>query len=457
MENLNNNHAVIIGVGADLPVTVDDAKILHEILTDAATCKFAEKNVALLTEQAADRASVLAALDALAARAQGDTTAIVYFSGHGLDNKGRLKSDYYLLPHGYDTADLPNTVISVDEFADKLQAIKAARLLVLLDCCHAQGVGLIKSPTRIVIPSPMPEAVQKQLTQGNGRVVISSCRRGEVSWTSKPYSLFTRALVEALYGANAGENESSGVVRVMDIAMYTRSRVERLSRQRQHPEADLKAADNFAVAYYAGGRQTKPKSLDELALPPIDEDIVERENAASAGQRDQLARDVSHNNSGINVQGSTVNGDIIQATHSQGFVNRPTGPVTQHFGNTDTGGGAYIGGSVTVGGDFVGRDKITTTTTYTGASVAEFVALLETMKTQVAALSLGADEKAEAQQALDKAKQEAGKSKPNTGLLKSRLETAKSLIEGVAGLGTAAATLLPMLEKGLAWVGQLWR
>lgn len=455
MENLNNNHAVIIGVGADLPVTVDDAKILHEILTDAEICKFDEKNVALLTEQAADRASVLAALDALAARALGDTTAIVYFSGHGLDSKGRLKSAYYLLPHGYNTADLPNTAISVDEFADKLKAITATRLLVLLDCCHAQGVGLIKSPTRTVVPSPMPEAVQKQLTQGSGRAVIASCKRGEVSFTGKPYSLFTRALVEALYGANAGENETSGVVKVLDIAMYTRGRVERLSRQRQHPEADVKQADNFAVAYYAGGKQAKPKSLGEIPLPPIDEDMVERENAASAGQRDQLAHNVSLNNSGINVQGSTVNGDIIQANDSKGFNNRPTGPVNQNFGTVHTGGGAYIGGTVTVNGDFVGRDM--TKTTHNGASVAEFVSLIEKMKTQVAALPLGADEKAEAQQTLDKAKQEAGKDKPNTNLLKSRLETVKGLIEGVVGVGTAAATLLPMLEKGLAWVGQLWR
>jgi len=40
----------------------------------------------------------------------------------------------------------------------------------------------------------------------------------------------------------------------------------------------------------------------------------------------------------------------------------------------NTGGGAYVGGSVTTGGDFVGRDKITTTGGVPGDAVAQLFA-----------------------------------------------------------------------------------
>jgi hypothetical protein len=63
----------------------------------------------------------------------------------------------------------------------------------------------------------------------------------------------------------------------------------------------------------------------------------------------------------IDIAGSVVAGDQINAQESQGFINRPSGPVEQHFGPSkkiDTGGGAHIGGNVNIDkGDFVGRDK----------------------------------------------------------------------------------------------------
>jgi hypothetical protein len=67
---------------------------------------------------------------------------------------------------------------------------------------------------------------------------------------------------------------------------------------------------------------------------------------------------------GVVISGGN-SGDINTGTHtdargSQGFIQGSSGPVNQHFGTAvDTGGGAYIGGNISAGGDVVGREKIT--------------------------------------------------------------------------------------------------
>jgi ElaB/YqjD/DUF883 family membrane-anchored ribosome-binding protein len=58
----------------------------------------------------------------------------------------------------------------------------------------------------------------------------------------------------------------------------------------------------------------------------------------------QSGRDINQI-SGDYVGGDKVGGDKINAQDSQGFINRPTGPVSQNFGrqrNINTGGGSYI-------------------------------------------------------------------------------------------------------------------
>jgi len=78
------------------------------------------------------------------------------------------------------------------------------------------------------------------------------------SYAGSPYSVFTQALREALAGYGASERD--GYAYVADVAMYVGRMVPSRTRDRQHPVLKLAAADNFVLAYYAGGS----KSLDPL-------------------------------------------------------------------------------------------------------------------------------------------------------------------------------------------------
>ena len=189
---MDSNRALVIGMGADLPMTVADAKGIAAILANPERCSFAPANVRLLAETDATRCHILSALDDLAATPE-DATTIVYFSGHGYEVKSSIGKSYFLIPYGYDMDNLSETAISGREFADKFAAIRSQRLLLLLDCCHAGGVAddPTKTPGLVLAKAPLPPEAQALFSKGGGRVVICSSRADETSLGAQPYSLFT--------------------------------------------------------------------------------------------------------------------------------------------------------------------------------------------------------------------------------------------------------------------------
>ncbi len=348
MDSIANNRALLVGVGADLPDTVTDAEGLAGILTDPSRCQYPPANVAVLTEGDATRDRVLAALDALATPAVADATVLIYYSGHGYRVTSSVGESYYLMTHGHDLARLYQTAIGGREWADRLAAIPAKRLLLLLDCCHAGGLTAerAKAVGLTLAKAPLPPEAETLFARGRGRIRIASSRAEEFSLAGKPYSLFTRALIESLSGRGVAQRD--GYVRALDLALHAREKVPQWSGQRQTPIVDVEEADNFVVAYYAAGAKS-PLPLD---LPPVDPDEVARLNDSPFG--DASAR-ASVTGGGAIAQGPGATavgaGGVAVRGNNTGNIN--TGTQTR----IDTGGGAYIGGGVNAGGDFVGRNK----------------------------------------------------------------------------------------------------
>lgn len=266
----SRGHALLIGVGgADIPHTVDDAAGLADILRDPGRGAYPPQQVHLLTAEAATRDGILAALGALAQQAQPDATVVVYFSGHGYEAKSGIGRSYFLLPHGYDAQNLMDTAVSGRELTQALLAIPQQKLLLLLDCCHAGGLDDAKAPGAQLTKAPLPPEAEQILAQGSGRVVIASSRADELSFAGKPYSAFTLALIEALSGEGVARKD--GYVRVADLAGHAREKVPQRTHNRQHPILNFEQADNFAVAYYAGGDAT-PKGVPFAVTPEIEDE-----------------------------------------------------------------------------------------------------------------------------------------------------------------------------------------
>jgi uncharacterized caspase-like protein len=253
-QSFSHGYALVVGVGADLPVTIEDARAVSQMLLDPARCAYPADQVRLLTGENASRADILAALRWLGGSTDQSDTVVVYFSGHGLDTPG-----FFLVPYGFDWQDLAATAVSGTEFTELLRSIEAQKLLVLLDCCHAGGQAEAKN----FVKSPMPDEALDELGQSGGRVVIASSRKNEVSWTGQPYSQFTKAMLEALAGY--GSSEQDGFARVLDLALYVGRVVPDRTEDKQHPLIKIRnLQDNFAIAFYAGGTK-KPTELPWLA------------------------------------------------------------------------------------------------------------------------------------------------------------------------------------------------
>lgn len=258
--HFQNGYALIIGVGADLPNTVDDAQGLSDMLKDEGRCAYPPEHVTLLTGSHATRAAILTALDTLAHSVASDpsSTVLIYFSGHGYHVSASVGDAYFMLPYGYDVQRLKQTAISGAEFTAKLHAITTEKLLILLDCCHAGGIGDAKTPGLEFAKSPLPPEALALLVEGKGQVLIASSKENELSYAGKPYSAFTLALMESLAGLGIAKQD--GYVRVADVALHAREVVPERTKGKQHPVLHFEHADNFVLAYYAGG-DTQSKGL----------------------------------------------------------------------------------------------------------------------------------------------------------------------------------------------------
>lgn len=259
-------HALLIGVANYQKISSLPAAILNDVNDVAATlsspkyCAYVPTNVVTLLDENATRSAVLKGLDDLAARAAPDDTACVFFSGHGGVVGSPGKEDSVLVTVDSDLADIENTSISSDELSAALAQIKAKRLLVFIDACHAGGAAIAKSlidGKGHELKSGYSPNTFAKLAVGSGRALMASCRADEVSavFTGARNSVFTTVLLAGLRGA--ADKNASGFIKVFDLFNYISEEVPKLIPDDQHPifKAD-NLEGNFAVALSQGGKKS---------------------------------------------------------------------------------------------------------------------------------------------------------------------------------------------------------
>lgn len=219
---MENFFALIIGVGGDLPATVADATAIYELLSDPQKGGYPKENIEFLTEEKASKQDAIAALDRIVARstATEHSTVLIYYSGHGLKiprEEDPQIFDFYLKTSGADRTRKEETMLSGNIFSEKINLIAAEKILVLLDCCHADGM----KPQKISVFEEMVIPVEtsnrlllEKLQGGEGRVFISACDDDEESviLPGSSNSLFTEVCLEVFNGNLSPTEEFVSVV-----------------------------------------------------------------------------------------------------------------------------------------------------------------------------------------------------------------------------------------------------
>lgn len=174
-----------------------------------------------------------------------------------------------------DLADIERTSISSDEFAQALSQIKAKRVLVFIDACHAGGSAVSKTLTDgkgHEFKSGYSSNTFAKLATGSGRALIASCRADEVSavFSGARNSVFTTALLAGLQGA--ADKSGSGFIKLFDLFNYVVEEVPKQIPDEQHP---IFKADNlelnFAIALSQGGKKSaSPSSSNGSLVHPQD-------------------------------------------------------------------------------------------------------------------------------------------------------------------------------------------
>lgn len=181
-----------------LPFAGRDAEALHAIFGDVAeSCGQADTDNMLLVGEEATRNNVLGALDQLAvACGAGDVDlVVVHFSCHGTPKGVLLLADA--------ASDEENsTGLSHSTLREKLEALRAQNVVVLLDCCFS---GIAAGQPRFVGDGAKEakalEVLLQSMLLGNVAIAMGS-RANEPGWESSRlrHGIFSYAMAEALTG-----------------------------------------------------------------------------------------------------------------------------------------------------------------------------------------------------------------------------------------------------------------
>ena len=288
----DHGYALLIGVDWNkyerlaLPVVGKDIQRLAKILSHPDRCAYLPENIEVLTQEEATRENILGGLTRLGEKLtndqSGNATAIVYFSGHGhLERTG----ESFLLP--YDMG-FPVSLYGVPAkgFAEAIAALNPRRLMVVLDCCHAEAMDLkgdaaLDGVSTVAITAETPGF--SKLATGEGRAVLSSSRSDQKSWIRDDgrMSVFTYHLIEALTG-HAGRVASPDVTvtEVMDyVAKTVPATAKKEKNATQTPVFQFKGTA-FPVALIMGGKgvakgSEAPSPLENLPPKVIGEVYVD--------------------------------------------------------------------------------------------------------------------------------------------------------------------------------------
>ena len=190
---------------------------------------YADLELKVLTNEKADSAAILDALDVMAdsmAKNAGQDLAVLLVSSHGemIDNQ------FYFISFGFDLGSRGRSVttaVSASQFAERIAKLAAhGKVLILLDACHSGAIG-----AQPWARDPDAKALQDAMDLENVTVLTSS-KRSEKSEELPDWK--HGALAQAFLDALVGAADGKGIVTVSGLQDAMENEISKLTHDRQH-------------------------------------------------------------------------------------------------------------------------------------------------------------------------------------------------------------------------------
>ena len=191
----------------------------------------------VLTNEKADRKSIISSLTWLEnSPARGDV-AILFVSSHGFMENGKS----YIMPYDGESDQLRATAIDFSDIDQTLVALgdpnqRNCRVLTLMDACHSGQFGIGAKGTKGASELDLKSALQVLGRDECGVMGLFSSESKEVSFErdSWKHGAFTLALLEALRKGKA-DVDKNWIVTLDELNLYVTQRVKELTQNKQHP------------------------------------------------------------------------------------------------------------------------------------------------------------------------------------------------------------------------------
>lgn len=247
---MENIYAIVIGIGdyqdpaiSKLKYTHADAKAFAEFLTDPDRCGIPKDQIKILIDEEANCYNIKDSIsDWLFQNAAEDSTAVIFFAGHGGSEPSRRPgvteaSEKYLLPWDTKLKNLYASAISCLTFNDLLDRVHVKRKVIFMDACYSGGVAKAGSRDLNVIENPY------STLEGQGTVVVAASQPNQKSWEieSIGHGIFTYHLLEALKGE--ADLDKNGEITIWEVIEYLKKTV---------PKSASKLVNETQVPYWRG-------------------------------------------------------------------------------------------------------------------------------------------------------------------------------------------------------------
>lgn len=219
-----------------------DAKSFYDWAISPDGGKYAPAMVELLIDTDATGVNIKNTLFNWLAQAIQEDTVTLFFAGHGSPQSPDHPENLFLLPYDTQYDNISTTGFPMWDIETALKRfIKAKKVIVITDACHAGGVGnafdIARRDTRGLKVVPISSSLQHLSTISDGVCIISAADDNQLSqeglqW-GEGHGVFTYFLLEGLKGK--ADYNKDGLVTLGELIPFLSEQVRRETRNAQTP------------------------------------------------------------------------------------------------------------------------------------------------------------------------------------------------------------------------------